>query len=167
MERKKTVDIVTVTIIKRPARRLMLLRSVKASDYFSYCEEMGCDWEEILNNIPEKLDSAAILTLPDKLVKTGTSAIAAGIEVPADYSGKLPEKYEIIELPACEMLYFQGMPYEDKEEFIRAIEIVNKAIEEYKPEMFGYKFACDLIPEFNFGALPEKGARIMKPVKAL
>ena len=116
MERKKTVDIVTVTLIERPARRLMLLRSVKASDYFSYCEEMGCDWEEILNNIPDKLDSAAILTLPDKLVKTGTSAIAAGIEVPADYSGKLPEKYEIIELPACEMLCFQGMPYEDKEE---------------------------------------------------
>ena len=167
MERKKAADIVTVTIIKRPARKLMLLRSARASDYFSYCEEMGCDWERILNNITEKFDSAAILTLPDKLIKAGTSAIAVGIELPADYSGNLPEKYEIIELPACEVLYFQGMPYEDKKEFVKAIEIVNKAIAEYKPEVFGYKFADDSIPEFNFGALPEKGARIMKPVKAL
>ena len=167
MERKKTADIVTVTLIKRPARKLMLLRSAGAFDYFSYCNEMGCDWEEILNNIPEKFDSAAILTLPDILIKEGTSAIAAGVELPADYSGNPLGKYEIIELPACELLYFQGMPYEDKDEFLRAIEIVNKAIAEYKPEMLGYKFSDDSIPEFNFGALPEKGARIMKPVKAL
>ena len=167
MERKKAADIVTVTIIKRPARKLMLLRSARASDYFSYCEEMGCDWERILNNSTEKFDSAAILTLPDKLIKAGTSAIAAGIELPADYSGNLPEKYEIIELPACEAFYFQGKPYEDKEEFVRAIEVVNKAIADYKPEIFGYKFEDDSIPAFNFGASPEKGARIMKPVRAL
>ena len=39
----------TVTAVERPARKLILVRSVKATEYFSYCEEVGCDWEGVFN----------------------------------------------------------------------------------------------------------------------
>ncbi|MGI6659693.1 MAG: hypothetical protein ACOX4N_09885 [Dethiobacteraceae bacterium] len=41
--KRKVSPVVTVTVIERPARKLILLRSKKATDYFSYCEEKGCD----------------------------------------------------------------------------------------------------------------------------
>ena len=65
---------VMVQALERPARKLIVLRSKKASDYFSFCEEMGCDWDGLLNSISEKLDNAAILELPKRLVKAGTSS---------------------------------------------------------------------------------------------
>lgn len=73
---------VTVTRVERPARRLILLRAKEAADYMTYCGEMGCDWEGLLNSIPEKLDLAALLTLPRPLIRPGTSGCAAGVEVP-------------------------------------------------------------------------------------
>ena len=43
-----------VTPVERPKRKLMLLRSANASDYWSFCQEKGCDWNGLLNSIPEK-----------------------------------------------------------------------------------------------------------------
>lgn len=54
----------TVTALERPVRKLILVRSVNATEYFSFCEELGCDWEGIFNSIPEKFDTSALLTLP-------------------------------------------------------------------------------------------------------
>jgi len=158
---------VTAQIVERQARKLILLRSQKATDYFSYCEENGCDWEGMLNSVPEKLDVAAILELPRHLIMGGTSAIAAGIEVPADYSKPLPAGYEMLELPPCSMLYFRGMPFENEDDFCKAIDIVFKAIENYKPELYGYGFAEEVAPKFNFGASAEMGAKMAVPVKVL
>ncbi len=58
-----------ITLVHRKKRKLILLRSKKATEYFSFCEENGCDWEGLLNSNPYKLDTAAILTLPDFLIK--------------------------------------------------------------------------------------------------
>lgn len=156
---------VTVQAVDRPPRKLILLRSQKATDYFSYCEEKGCEWEGLLNSIPEKLDNAAILELPPNLVAAGTSACAAGVEVPADYGKNLPEGYEILDLPPCAMLYFHGMPYENEDDFCRAIDIVFEAIENYRPELYGFAFADALAPKFNFGAAAKTGAKMAVPVR--
>lgn len=50
-----------VTAVKRAKRKLIYLPSKKAQDYFSYCEELGCDWEGLLNSIPEKIEPAALI----------------------------------------------------------------------------------------------------------
>lgn len=167
MERKKVSSTVTVTVVERPKRKMILLRSIAAQDYFSYCEEVGCDWEGMLNSVSEKFDHAALITLPQSLVEARTSAIAAGIEVPFDYSKRVPESYEVIELPACSMLYFQGMPFENQQDFGEAIGIIFEAIENYKPEEYGYSFADDIAPRFNFGTLDKTGAKMAVPVKRL
>lgn len=167
MEAKNVSSTVTVTAVARPTRKMIILRSISAQDYFSYCEEVGCDWEGMLNSVPEKFDNAALITLPQSLVEAGTSATAAGIEVPSDYAKRIPESYELIDLPACTMLYFQGMPFEKDSYFCDAIDIVMEAIENYQPQLYGYSFADDIAPCYNFGASAESGAKMAVPVRVL
>jgi hypothetical protein len=163
---RKVSRIVTVTIVERPARKLVLLRSKEASDYLSYCEEMGCWWEKIMNGIQDRYDDAAIVELPISMTAAGTSGTASGVEVPSDFKGDLPAEYEIIDLPPCTMLYFCGSLYDNEEDFCEAIGIVSDAMEAYEPERFGWKYAPDDAPSFNFGASAEKGARTAVPVRA-
>jgi hypothetical protein len=71
---------VTVTSAERPARKLILLSSLNATDYLTFCEEMGCDWEGRLNSVAEKFDKAALLTVPPNLRMPGAGPIAAGVK---------------------------------------------------------------------------------------
>lgn len=164
---QKVSSIVTVTAIERPARRMIVLRSKNAFDYLSYCEEMDCKWESTLNGIRERFDDAAIVDLPSSAVTSGTSSTAAGIEVPSDYAGTVPEGYGMIDLKPCTMLYFRGSPYDNEEDFVEAIRIVSDAISAYDPEIYGWKFDPEAGPTFNFGASAEKGARMAMPVRMI
>jgi len=159
--------IVTVTMMERPARKLILLRSRNAMDYLSYCEEMGCDWEGIMNDIECRCDDAAIVFLPKSMVAPNTSRTASGVEVPPDFSVNIPAGYETIEIPPCTMLCFRGLPYDTEECFCEAIDIVSDALNTYDPEPYGWKFDYEAAPTFNFGASAKKGARMAAPIKKL
>ena len=160
----ETTAICTVTPVTRPKRKLIYLPSHAATGYFDYCEEMGCEWEGLLNSIPEKFDAAALLELPDFLQTEGESKIASGVEVPLDYEKPLPDGYKVAELGECIMLYFQSEPYENPDDFPTVIGQVLKAAEKYDFERYGYKLANQLAPTFNLGADPKIGARIAIPV---
>lgn len=157
----------TVTVKEREKRKLIYLPSRHAQDYLSYCEEAGCDWEGLLNSIPEKFETAALIELPDSLVESGFSKIAAGIEVPLAYDKELPESYKIAELPECVMLYFQSEPYEKDEDFGKAIQEIYAAVGRYQPALYGLEFAYDAAPSFNFGAEKETGARLAVPARRI
>lgn len=156
-----------VTAKERPVRKLIYLPSKKAEDYFSYCEEMGCDWEGLLNSIPEKYESAALIELPASLVPEGYSKTAVGVEVPLTFDKPLPKGYRTAELEECIMLFFQSEPYEDENDFCAAIESTYAAIEKYHPELYGYRFAYDLAPSFNFGSEAATGARLAVPAAVI
>ncbi|HOL92257.1 MAG TPA: AraC family transcriptional regulator [Clostridiales bacterium] len=160
---EKVSRTVNVTVVEKPARKLIFLRH-NANDYFSACEEVGCEWEGFFNSIPEKLDTAAGGRLPKFLVKPGTNGNAFYVEVPLDYCKPVPDGYEIAELPPCTYLYFTGMPYEDPNDFPIAIGIVNEAIENYPFERFGWERSDDG-PYLGMGAAPDTGARTAVPVK--
>lgn len=161
------LQICTVIPRQRPARKLLYQPAQKAVDYMSYCEEKGCEWEGLLNSIPEKFDAAALLELPAYLVPAGACAIAAGVEVPADYNAPLPAGYETALLEPCVMLYFQGAPYENEEKFCEAIEAVYRAVDLYDAERYGHRFARECAPLFNFGAEAKMGARLAVPAQEL
>ncbi|NLG82008.1 MAG: helix-turn-helix transcriptional regulator [Bacilli bacterium] len=156
---------VTVTVVERPARKLIFLRH-NGNDYLSACEEVGCDWEGLLNSIPEKFDTAALGRLPKFLIKPNTNGQAFFVEVPLDYCKPIPEGYEIAELPPCTYLYFNGMPYEDPSDFPYAIKIVNEAVANYPFRQFGWEISDDA-PFLGMGAEPKTGARAAVPVKRI
>lgn len=157
----------TVTAVERPKRKLILIRSVNATEYFSFCEEMGCSWEGIFNSISEKFDTPALLTLPQNLIKPGTGNTASGVEVPLDYNKPILAGCDVIELPPCTMLYFQGASYEDENNFCDAIEALWEIMDTYNPTQYGWQYAPELAPNFNFGASAQIGAKMARPVKKI
>ena len=157
--------ICTVTPVKRPQRKLLYLTSKAATDYLSYCEEIGCEWEGLLNSIPEKFDNAALIELPKSLQTHNISRIAAGVEVPLSYEKPLPKNFHVATLPECVMLYFQSEPYDNPDDFGKYIGQVFKAIEKYDLAHYGYQSAIDIAPMLNFGAEPDTGARVAIPVQ--
>jgi hypothetical protein len=64
-------------------------------------------------------------------------------------------------------MWFQGAPYEDEEWYGHAHEEMDRAIANYKPELYGYGFACDEAPRFYYGAGAATGVREMIPVRRL
>ena len=165
MLNEKISRAVTVTVVERPARKLIFLRH-NSTDYFAACEEVGCDWEGFYNSIPEKFDTAAGGRLPKFLIRPDTNGQAFFVEVPLDYSKPIPNGYEIAELPPCTYLYFNGMTFEDQNNFPIAIGILNEAIENYPYERLGWK-KSDNAPYLGMGAEAETGARSAVPVEKL
>ena len=80
-------SIVFTQVIERPARRLIIKRGIKATEYFQYCEEVGCEVWGVLESVKGALYESVGLWLPEKLRKPGTSEYCQGVEVPPDYQG--------------------------------------------------------------------------------
>ncbi len=101
---KQVPSAIFVQNIERPARRLILKRGKAASEYFAYCEEVGCDVWGILVSIKEALYEPIGMWLPESMRAPGTSEYAQGVEVPLEYDGEIPEGFDCIELPACKIM---------------------------------------------------------------
>jgi AraC family transcriptional regulator len=148
MSNEKTTKSVFVQVVERPARKLLLKRGVKAEEYFAYCEEVGCDVWPILTSVKEALYEPVGLWLPKHLIREGTSKYVQGVELPADYQNAVPEGFEIIDLPPCMMMVFQGEPFED-DDFMEAIDEVWAHIEKFNPNIYGYEWAPEAAPRFQ------------------
>ena len=96
--------------------------------------------------------------MPKNLIKPDTGGHGFFVEVPLDYNKPLPEGYEIAESPPCTYLYFNGMPFDEQNDFCIAIGILNEAIANYPFERFGWKQSDDA-PVLGMGAEAETGAR--------
>ncbi|MDR2686244.1 MAG: AraC family transcriptional regulator [Oscillospiraceae bacterium] len=165
MRKERVSRTVTVTVTERPARKIIFLRiPPTATDYFSACAAVGCDWEGYYKSIPEAFDSGAGGRLPPHLVKPGTGGDVFFVEVPLDYGKPIPEGYETAELPPCTYLYFCGMPFEDQNDFPAAIGIMNEAVENYPFGRFGWK-RSNRSPDLGMGAEAETGARFAAAVE--
>ncbi|MHC1721052.1 MAG: helix-turn-helix domain-containing protein [Clostridiaceae bacterium] len=166
MTENKETKTVFVQVVERPKRKVILKRGVKAKDYFEYCEEVGCDIWGILSSIKEAMYEPIGMWLPDKMIRAGTSKYVQGVEIPEDYKGVIPEGFEMIELPPCKMMVFQGEPYED-EKFEEAIGEIWEVMEKYKPEIYGFQWADDEAPRFQLAPMGYRGYIEARPVKQL
>jgi len=158
-------------IMERPARKLIVFRAKNATEYFGYCEEVGCtddgrDWTapwEFLCSVKEALHEPVGAWLPEGMRPPGTSIYVHGVEVPADYAGELPEGFDVIDLAPCKLLVFQGEPYDD-EHFSEAVGACMKRIKAFNPEVYGYKYAYDIAPKMQFAPMGWRGYIEMHPV---
>ena len=130
---------VFVQVIEKPERKLIIKRGKNAKHYFEYCNEVGCEVWGLLCSMKSIGGEPVCLWLPEKYIAEGTSEYVQGVEVELDYSGKIPEGFDVIELPKCKYIMFQGEPFEE-EDFSEAVEQVWEAIKKYNPESIGYKW---------------------------
>lgn len=164
MSEKNKTNTVFVQVIDRPARKLILKRGTNATEYFAYCEEVGCDVWGVLSSIKEALYEPIGMWMPENLRKPGTSVYTQGVEVPVNYSGEVPEGFELIDLPPCKMMVFQGQPYED-EKFQEAIGALWEVMKTYNPEIYGFAWAEEDGPRFQLAPMGYRGYIEARPVR--
>lgn len=155
---------VFIQIVNRPARMLLLKRGIKATHYYQYCEEVGCEVWEILSSIKDALFEPIGMWLPKNMIKPGTSLYAQGVEVPLNYQGIIPDGFDSIILPSCQMMIFQGQPFKD-DDYEEAISEVWDVIKDYNPEIVGYQWADDDGPRFQLAPLGYRGYMEGRPVR--
>jgi len=166
----ENTTVIFTQIVERPARKLILKRSKNATHYFEYCEEVGCGsnnnsepWEYLVT-IKEALNEPVGVWLPDNMRPEGTGVYAHGVEVPADYTGEVPEGYDVINLEPCKLLVFQGEPYMD-DNFEEAVLGCMRLIGKFNPEVYGYRYADELAPKMQLEPWGWRGYIEMRPVK--
>lgn len=163
-ENMKNANTVFVQVVMRPERKLILKRGKKATHYFEYCEEVGCEVWEVLSGIKDALYEPIGMWLPESLRPRGTSEYAQGVEVPADYAGELPAGYEIVTLPPCRMMVFQGPPFDD-EKFESAIGALWQVMKTYDPALYGFEWDDDAAPRFQLAPMGYRGYIEARPVR--
>lgn len=166
MSKSSDVKTVFVQVIDRPARKLILKRGIKAAHYFEYCKEVGCEVWGVLSSIKEALYEPIGMWLPENLRKQGTSVYTQGVEVPVNYTGEVPEGFDLIDLKPCKMMVFQGEPFED-EKFDEAINELWDTIKNYNPELYGFKWADEEGPRFQLAPMGYRGYIEARPVRQL
>lgn len=154
---------VFVQIIERPQRKVLICRGKSAKDYYEYCEEVSCDVWGILSSVKEGINEPMGMWLPESMIKPGTSLYVQGVDVPADYDKPLPLGFELMDLPPCLYLFFQGEPYDDRD-YESAISQIWEAIDRYNPQTIGYRFASDKGPRIQLEPKGERGYIEARPI---
>ena len=166
-DRKEMSEVksVFIQIVEKPARKVIIKRGKAATEYFQYCEEVGCDVWGLLCSMKSISGEPVCLWLPKQYIQEGTSEYVQGVEVPLDYDGQIPEGFDIIELPKCKYMMFQGEPFAE-EEFEEAIGQVWEAIKKYNPQSMGYTWD-DSNPRIQLEPIGTRGYIELYPVKSI
>jgi AraC-like DNA-binding protein len=128
---------VMVQRIHKDANQVIIKRGIKATDYWSYCNEVGCDVWGILKSIKSIGDEPMGMWLPIQYRSPSSNEYVQGVEVEMDYKGTIPEGFEMIILPEADYLLFVSEPYDD-EDYGSAILDVENVISEYDFHGNGY-----------------------------
>ena len=166
MPEAKDLKPVFVQVIERPERKVLILRGKKATDYYEYCEEVGCDVWGVLSSVKEALYEPIGMWLPKQMIKPGTSQYVQGVELPLDYDKPIPEGFELETYPPCKMMIFQGPPYDD-DNFEEAIGDLWEMIKTFNPSLYGYEWADEEAPRFQLAPMGYRGYIEARPVRAL
>ena len=151
--------------IEKPGRKAIIKRGVAATDYFSYCGEVGCDVWGILTSMDSLCGEPVCMWLPGKYIKPGTSEYVQGVETSESYEGLIPEGFDTIELPPATYLVFRSEPFAE-EDFETAILEVQQAIKKYDPAVFGYEWD-DENPRIQLEPIGTRGYIELLPIVKL
>ncbi len=159
------VKSVFVQVVEKPGRNVIIKRGKTAKHYFEYCEEVGCDVWGLLCSIKSISGEPVCLWLPTQYILPDTSEYVQGVEVATDYSGKIPDGFDVIKLPQCKYLMFRGEPFEE-ENFEDAIREVWEAIEKYDPNLIGYAWDKSN-PRIQLEPIGTRGYIELLPIKEI
>ena len=156
---------VFIQVVEKPARKVIIKRGIKATEYWGYCEEVGCEVWGLLTSIKSISGEPVCLWLPESMRKPIINEYVQGVEVEPDYDGVIPEGFEVIDLPASTFLLFRGEPFAE-ENYVAAINEIWDAEKKYNPEFIGYQWD-DTNPRIQLEPICERGYIELVPVKKI
>ena len=168
LERKETTMSarnVFIQVIDKPKRKVILKRGKTATEYMKYCEEVGCDIWGLLVSIKSLCGEPVCLWLPEAYIKPGTSRYVQGVEVAEDYTGEIPDGFDVIELPKAQYLMFQGEPFQE-EDYQQAIAEIWEAEKNYDPSLIGYQWD-DANPRIQLEPIGTRGYIELVPIRSI
>ena len=154
---------VFIQVVRKPERKVIVKRGVKATGYWDYCNEVGCDVWGTLMSMDSLCGEPVCMWLPEKYIAPDTSEYVQGVEVDKDYAGDIPDGFGVISLPACTYLMFQGEPFRE-EDYCEAIDAVQKSMDKYEPSVIGYQWDNEN-PRIQLEPRGERGYIELKAVK--
>ena len=167
MERKETTmgaRNVFIQVIDKPKRKVIIKRGKTAAEYMKYCEEVGCDIWGLLVSMKSLCGEPVCLWLPEAYIKPGTSQYVQGVEVAEDYTGEIPDGFDVIELPKAQYLMFQGEPFQE-EDYQQAIAEIWEAEKNYDPSLIGYQWD-HLNPRIQLEPIGTRGYIEFVPIRS-
>lgn len=159
----KHANNVFIQIIHKPARKVLCRRGTTAVDYFTYCEDVGCDVWGMLLSMDSLCREPVCMWLPERFRKPNTSVYVQGVESANDYAGSVPDGFDVLQLSAADYLMFQGEPFAE-EDYCEAISAVQQSISAYDPGIIGYAWD-DSNPRIQLQPLGTRGYIELKAVK--
>lgn len=105
------------------------------------------------------------LWLPEPYKKPNTSTYVQGVEAETDYTGIIPEGFDVIHLPEAEYLMFQGQPFRE-EDYCEAVWAVQRAMGSYDPTVIGYLWD-DENPRIQLEPRGERGYMELRAVRRI
>lgn len=149
--------------IHKPRRTILCLRGKRAADYFSYCQEVGCDVWGTLLSMDSLCGEPVCLWLPEAYRTPGTSVYVQGVEADPDDPGPVPEGFDAFTLPPADYLMFQGEPFAEAD-YCQAIAAVEQAMERYDPAHLGLAWD-DAQPRIQLEPRGQRGYIALRAVK--
>ncbi|MGN1234617.1 MAG: helix-turn-helix domain-containing protein [Christensenellaceae bacterium] len=154
---------VFIQVIRKPKRKVIIKRGIKADEYMAYCNEVGCDVWGMLMSMDSLCGEPVCLWLPEQYIAPNTSKYVQGVEVDEGYDGVIPDGFDVLTLPACEYLMFQGEPFAE-EDYCEAIVALQQAMDRYDPSIIGYEWD-DEYPRIQLEPRGERGYIELRAVR--
>ena len=162
-KRMEAIHNVFIKELEKPERKVLIKRGVTATDYFAYCDEVGCEVWGLLQSIKSLQGEPVCLWLPAQYIAPGTSQYVQGVELPLSYDGVVPEGFDVIVLPATKYLLFIGEPFPE-EAYCEAIETVQQAIHNFNPQTIGAQWDVSN-PRIQLEPIGSRGYMELMPIR--
>ena len=166
-EQKMAANIIFTQVIERPARKLLVYLGEKATGYIEYCSEVDSAYAwNTVENVQGAIDYPMSVWLTESMRKPGKSIYGMAVEVPSDFTGTIPDGFDVFDLPPCKYLAFHSEPYEAAPgKYNEVVHTVWDAISRYNTKHFGWYWAPEDGPRIQFPPTPEQGYVECRPVR--
>jgi hypothetical protein len=157
----------SVEKIVRPNRKAILKRAKTANGYFTHGQEVGFEHWGILKQIKNSIYGEPVgMWFSEKDRPVNTSEYVMGIEIPLTYNDGIPNDMEVVYLPECMYLLFQG-PKFDRDLLGESIEMLKDEINHFDIGDMNLKWIFDKAPIIEYDPLPERGCIFAYPVEKI
>lgn len=157
---EKFMQNVSITFVRKPARKMLVWHVEGATNYHELCDAKDAEkvWG-LLESMSGTLDGVIAAWLN----KNGESRYVWGVEMPLNYNGVIPEGLESVDAPECDYVKFCHPPYAE-EVHEPVTEAVWNISEAWSPKENGWEWNDSDNPVYEDDRVSE-GYMVLKPIR--
>lgn len=151
-----------------PAHKYIGIWDSEVSDYMSFWTRHNCE------NVCGIIDSMSHIADPIVTCHTagwhynsGKRGYFYGFGVPADYDGKIPEDFEVRDIPESYYLVFSHPPFDFMKDCSEVMQRVENLAWNYDPSVKGFEWNEDVCQDYQRHCPETIGYEVLRPVRKI